>query len=186
MNIKDLQQQQDQLSNAIASIQAELREMGGDKYKDCWLDSSPSHNGAQRYTRLRWFIDVAAKKKGCRTLRGDEVGRATKAIALWSELAQLEAELTRVGVELREVEELAERLGLELPTTSTPRRQRRSDRTPAKPADVQAWQGYTGEGAPWVDVVITGYLGENRYAIRYSTGLPGEEDKYPAHCLTVE
>lgn len=44
-----------------------------------------------------------------------EEDRISKAIALWSELAQLEAELNRVGGELREAAELAVRLGLEGP-----------------------------------------------------------------------
>lgn len=116
MNIKQLRQDEDRPSKTIATIRAELGTLDdGEQYQGCWLDSTPDRTGKKHYTRLRWFIDVAAKKKGCRTLRGDEVGRARKAIALWSELAQLEAELARVGGELRKVEELAARLGLELP-----------------------------------------------------------------------
>ncbi|MBD1911254.1 hypothetical protein [Leptolyngbya sp. FACHB-8] len=57
---------------------------------------------------------MATKKKGCRTLRGDEVGRATRAIALWSELTQLEVDLARVGEELGKVAVMAARLGLEV------------------------------------------------------------------------
>lgn len=185
--IQELREQEAQLLEAIATIQAELSELGGDEYKGCWLDSSPAHSGRGSYTRLRWFVDVASKRKGCKTLKGEAIGRATRAIELWSKLAQLEAELARVGEELRKLEELAARLGLEMPTTSTPRRQRRSDRTPARSTDVQGIPNGTKVKVPrgW-EAVITGYLGENRYAICYSTGLPGQEDSYPAHCLTVE
>ncbi|MEP1079351.1 hypothetical protein NDI52_28490 [Leptolyngbya sp. PL-A3] len=183
--IQELQQRETHLTEAIATIQAELEELGGDEYRDCWLDETPDRTAKKSYTRLRWFD--ADKRKRCRTLKGDEVGRARKAIALWSELALMTAELAHVGEELLKFEAMAVRLGLEVPTTSTPRRQRRGDRKPARSADVQSIPNGAKVTVPrgW-EAVVTGYLGENRYSIRYNTGLPGEEDSYPAHCLTIE
>ncbi|MEP1079171.1 hypothetical protein NDI52_27560 [Leptolyngbya sp. PL-A3] len=145
----------------------------GERYQDCWLDSTPDRTGKKHYTRLRWFIDVATKKKGCRTLRGDEVGRATRAIAL----CQLEADLARVGEELRKVEELAARLGLEVPAVSVAQVE----------ADPQTIPDGTQVKVPsgW-EAQIIGYAGGDRYHLRFLTGIKGQTDIYPARMLTVE
>ena len=177
MNIKQLQQDEDRLSKAIATIRAELATLDGERYQDCWLDSTPDRTGKKHYTRLRWFIDVAAKKKGCRTLRGDEVGKATRAIAFWSELTDLEAELARVGEELRKAEELAAKLGLHLPAVSVAHVE----------ADPQTIPDGTRVKVPsgW-EAEIVGYAGGDRYHLRFLTGIKGQTDVYPARMLAVE
>jgi hypothetical protein len=177
MKIKQLQQDEDRLSKAIATLKAELATLNGEQYQGCWLDSTPDRTGKKHYTRLRWFIDVAAKKKGCRTLRGDEVGRATKAIALWSELAQLEAELAHVGEELRKVEGMAARLGLQLPAISVAQ-VGAAPQTIPNGTRVKVPSGWEAE--------IIGYAGGDRYHLRFLTGIKGQTDVYPARMLTVK
>lgn len=102
--IQELRKQEWCLSETIAIIKAELANIGGHAYRECWLDSYQDPGVAKRYTRLRWFIDVATQKKGARILKRAEVENAARAIALWAELAWLEGELNRAGVEIQSIE----------------------------------------------------------------------------------
>ncbi|MEP1079672.1 hypothetical protein NDI52_30130 [Leptolyngbya sp. PL-A3] len=108
------------------------------------------------------------------------------AIARGRQLTKLQRQIKVVEAEIQVIEETAARLGLQVPRASTTRR-KGSDRKPARSADVQSIPNGAKVTVPrgW-EAVVTGYLGENRYSIRYNTGLPGEEDSYPAHCLTIE
>jgi hypothetical protein len=115
----------------------------------------------------------------------EKVAATEAAIARGRKLTKLRRQIRSVETEIQVIEETVARLGLQLPRAS-PRR-KGGDRKPAKSADVQDIPNGTKVKVlrGW-EAVITGYLGGNRYAIRYSTGLPGTEDDYPAHCLTVD
>lgn len=105
--IQELRKQEWCLSEMIAIIKTELANIGGHAYRECWLDSYQNPGAAERYTRLRWFIDIATQKKGARILKRAEVEKAARSIALWAELAWLEGELNRAGVEIQEIEKTA-------------------------------------------------------------------------------
>ncbi|MBD1909771.1 hypothetical protein [Leptolyngbya sp. FACHB-8] len=102
--IQELRKQEWCLSETIAIIKTELANIGGHTYRECWLDSYQDLSVAKRYTRLRWFVDVATQKKGARILKRTEVEKAARAIALWAELAWLEGELNRAGLEIQTIE----------------------------------------------------------------------------------
>lgn len=79
-------------AEAIANIKEELAEVGGELYRDCWLDSYSLDEEGQRRPCLWWFSQEEENQKHFRLLEEMEVARATKAIALWAELAWLERE----------------------------------------------------------------------------------------------
>jgi len=114
MNIRYLQQEEAQLTEPIATLKNELAEISGEAYRGYWLDTTQDRTGKKNYTRLRWFIDAATKRKGCRTLKGDEVGKATRSIELWAEMATLEAKQATVGVMLWDCRGDRPRLGYSL------------------------------------------------------------------------
>jgi len=118
--IQQLLQEKAHLTEAIASIKKELHQMDGEQYQGCWLDSTSDRTGQKSYTRLRWFIDVTTKKKGCRTLKGKEIKKASRAIALWNDLAQYEADLAYVCEEIQVIYEAAQQWGLQLPDDALP------------------------------------------------------------------
>lgn len=200
MNIKDLQQEEARISEAIATLRSELAEIGGERYQGCWLDSTQDRTGKKSYTRLRWFINVAAKKKGCRTLKGDEIATATKAIELWAALGQHEAELARLSDEMRRaederaiVEALARSLGWTPPQPKKPARKsggKRGDRHTSPSgktaADVQTVPDGTRVKVPagW-NAEIIGYEGNGRYQVRFLDGITGATDTYPRFMLEV-
>jgi len=72
------------------------------------------------------------------------------------------------------------------PPPSAKSKRRRGGEAIATEKDVQGIPNGTRVKVPrgW-EAVVTGYLGEGRYSIRYDTGLPGDEDEYPLHLLTV-
>lgn len=102
--IRELRKQEWCLSETIAIIKTELANIGGHDYRECWLDSYQNPGAVKRHTRLRWFIDLATQTKGARILKREEVEKAARAIALWAELAWLEGELNRAGVEIQTIE----------------------------------------------------------------------------------
>jgi hypothetical protein len=48
-------------------------------------------------------------------LHGEELGQAIHAIALWAEVAKAESELAKINAEIRKIEDIAWRYGLDMP-----------------------------------------------------------------------
>lgn len=107
----ELTAHRDTLQRRLDQLKAKLSECNGEAYRGCWLDTACNSAG-KRYTRLRWFRELATKKKGCRILRGEELAIAMRAIALWQEYE-------RVKVELKRLDQAS-------PQVATPRRRRAS------------------------------------------------------------
>ncbi|GAB4474469.1 MAG: hypothetical protein OHK0037_35360 [Elainellaceae cyanobacterium] len=91
----NLTSRRDALQTRLDQLKAKLSECNGEAYRGCWLDTATNSAG-KRYTRLRWFREVATKKKGCRILHGEELAIAMRAIALWQEVERVEVELKRL------------------------------------------------------------------------------------------
>jgi len=107
-----------ELEGAIATLKQDLEQCNGEAYRGCWMDSVKDRTGKRSYSRLRWFKPGEGGKKGCKTLRGEQVAEATAAIALWHDLERKEAELLEVSCHLADLRLLAARYGLEFPSAS--------------------------------------------------------------------
>jgi len=110
--LQSLQIRQTAINTRISHLKEQLAECNGDAYRGCWLDSTTNSAG-KTYPRLRWFKSLQPKRKGCRMLRGAELGQAIHAIALWAEVDKAESELAKINAEIRKIEDIACRYGLE-------------------------------------------------------------------------
>jgi hypothetical protein len=112
--LQHLQIRQTAITARIADLKAQLQECNGELYRGCWLDSTTNSAG-KSYTRLRWFTSLKPKRKGCKMLKGAELGQAIHALALWAELDKAESELAQVMAGIRKIEDIAWRYGLDMP-----------------------------------------------------------------------
>lgn len=112
MHYKDLQLQLQAVERQIQQIDLAMPQ-GAEAYRGCWLDSAVNSAG-KRYSRVRWFIGLHPKRKGCRALKAGEHAIATHAIALWRRRDQVAAESRSIERQLRAIEKQAAILGLSL------------------------------------------------------------------------
>lgn len=118
MNWVDLQQEKVKLEERLQAIAAEIDKRAATEFEGCWIDSTTGRKGKGSYTRLRWFNESG--RKGCRTLKEDEIARAKESLHWLSERAIAAKELDLVCMQIAELKALAKQHGLALPEVEQP------------------------------------------------------------------